>query len=242
MREIRWSIFALASIFAFGTTSTEAAYSVMEAGVTDSGTVTGRVVFDGMPPEPTLLVVDEDAEACGGDRLSDQLLVSQDGGIKNVVLTIEDIQSGKSWSFPEQFVYDQKKCTFVPHILLIQPGQAGLVTNSDSVGHNFHTISKGIFNTNKKINADGEMPIRANRIRRPGIIRVKCDIHSWMAGWWYVASSPYTVLTDEDGNFTISDIPAGTYNVKIWHETLGEAEQSVTVEANGATEIAVSLQ
>ena len=63
-----------------------------------------------------------------------------------------------------------------------------------------------------------------------------------MAGWWYVTSSPYTVLTDEDGNFTILDIPAGTYNVKIWHETLGEAEQSVTVEANGTTEIAVSLQ
>ena len=154
MREIRWSIFALASIFAFGTTYTEAAYSVMEAGVTDGGTVTGRVVFDGMPPEPTLLVVDEDAEACGGDRLSDQLLVSQNGGIKNVVLTIEDIQSGKSWSFPAQFVYDQKKCTFVPHILLIQPCQAGLVTNSDRVVHHFHTLSKAICRTKKTINAD----------------------------------------------------------------------------------------
>jgi len=241
MRETRWNIIVPTCLIAFGLTSAEAAYTVLEGGTPDGGTLTGKVIFDGVPPAPEMLTADEDAEACGGDRPAENLLVSQSGGISNVVLSIEGIQSGKAWNFSQEFVYDQNQCKFVPHVLLVQPQTEGVVKNSDSVGHNFHSISKGIFNTNKKINAATEMAVPGNKIRRPGIVRIKCDIHSWMSGWWYVAETPYAVLTDEDGNFSISDIPAGSYTVKIWHETLGESEQSVVIEANGTTKLAVSL-
>lgn len=241
MRKVRRSVLVPACLIAFGVTSAEAAYTVLDGGVADGGTITGRVTFDGTPPVPVMLTPDEDVEACGGDRPSEALVVSSSGGIKNVVLSIEGIGSGKAWDFSEKFVYDQENCKFVPHVLLIQPRTAGVVTNSDNVGHNFHTISKGIFSTNKKINANAEMAVPANKIRRPGVVRAKCDIHSWMSGWWIVAESPYAVLTDEDGGFSIGDIPAGTYTVRIWHETLGESEQSVVVEPNGTTDISVSL-
>ena len=241
MRVIRWSIVVPICLFLFAANTAGAAYAVRDAGVTDGGTITGLVILDGAPPERAMLTVDEDIEACGGDRPAENLLVNQSGGIQNVVISIDGVQSGKAWNFAEKFVYDQSKCTFVPHVLLMKPRTGGVVKNSDTVGHNFHTISKGIFSTNKKINAATEMAVKANKIRRPGIIRIKCDIHSWMSGWWYVAETPYAVLTDADGTFSITDIPAGTYTVKIWHETLGESEQSVVVEANGTTEISVSL-
>jgi plastocyanin len=241
MRKVRRSVIVPICLYAFGATSAGAAYTVLDGGVADGGTISGRVTLDGTPPEPSMLTVDEDVEACGGDRLAENLLVSGAGGIKNVVLSIEGISSGKAWDFSEKFVYDQKNCRFVPHVLLVQLRAPGVVTNSDTVGHNFHTISKGVFNTNKKINADAEMAVQANKIRRPGVVRVKCDIHSWMSGWWFVAETPYAVLTDEDGSFSITGIPAGAYTVKIWHETLGESEQSVVVEANGTTELSVSL-
>lgn len=241
MRTTLWNIIGPACLLVFGLTSAEAAYKVLEGGATDGGTLSGRITFDGTPPAPEMLIVDEDAEACGGDRPAENLLVSQSGGIGNVVLSIEGIQSGKPWGFSEEFVYDQSQCRFVPHILLIKPQTSGVVKNSDSVGHNFHTISKGIFNTNKKINAAAEMAVPGNKLRRPGVVRIKCDIHSWMTGWWFVAESPYAVLTDEEGNFSISNVPAGSYTVKIWHETLGESEQTVVVEANATTELSVSL-
>lgn len=241
MKKIRYNTLVPICLFAFGVTSAEAAYTVLENGVTDGGAVTGRVTFKGARPEPEMLVVDEDAAACGGDRPAGNMLVNQDGGIKNVVLSIKGVKSGKPWGFSEEFVYDQVNCTFVPHVLLMQPRMSGVVKNSDSIGHNFHTISKGVFNTNKKINAAAQMAVKGNKIRRPGIVRVKCDIHSWMSGWWYVAETPYAVLTDENGGFSITDIPAGSYTVKIWHEVLGESEQSVVVEASGTTEINVSL-
>jgi hypothetical protein len=123
-----------------------AKYTVLEDGVENGGIVSGRIIYDGTPPPARMLKVDEDTEVCGSDdRPSEELLVNNSGGIKNVVLSIEDIESGKQWTFPEEFVYDQKKCTFVPRILLIKPKGKGVVLNSDSVGHNFHTISKGIY-------------------------------------------------------------------------------------------------
>jgi len=236
MNRIQWSVVVSSGLLLLGAISAGAAYQVVEGGVADGGSVTGRVVFDGTPPTPAMLTVDEDAEACGGDRPAVDLLVSANGGIQNVVLAIEGVSAGKDWGFSEEFVYDQEQCRFVPHVLLVKPQTSGVVMNSDSIGHNFHSISKGIFNTNKKMNAATEIAVQGNRIRRPGIVRIKCDIHSWMSGWWYVAATPYTVLTDTDGSFSIGDIPAGTYTIKIWHETLGESEQTVVVEPNQATE------
>jgi len=66
------------------------------------------------------------------------------------------------------------------------------------------------------------------------MVRAKCDIHSWMGGYWVVAESPYTVLTDKDGNFSITDIPAGDY--------LGETTQKVSVTAGGNSEVKAALK
>ena len=242
MKTIRWKI--LIPVFAglFGASSVEAAsYAVLDGGVDNGGTVSGRITFDGTPPPARMLTVDEDTEACGGDRPSEELLVNNGGGIKNVVLTIEDVQSGKQWSQAEEFVYDQKNCTFVPRILIVKPKAQGMVLNSDSVGHNFHTISKGIYSVNKKMKGGANLKIAQNKIRRAGIIRTKCDIHSWMKGWWFVAKSPYSVLSNENGEFSITNIPAGTYTLKVWHELLGESEQTVVVKANESAEVNVTL-
>ncbi|MGH7827673.1 MAG: carboxypeptidase-like regulatory domain-containing protein, partial [Candidatus Binatia bacterium] len=37
--------------------------------------------------------------------------------------------------------------------------------------------------------------------------------------------------TDNSGNFKLADVPPGTYNVEVWHETLGKTNQKVTVKA-----------
>jgi Polysaccharide lyase family 4, domain II len=63
-----------------------------------------------------------------------------------------------------------------------------------------------------------------------------------MKGWWFVARTPYTAITDENGKFSIADIPPGTYRLKIWHETLGETEQSVDIKAGESMKISISLK
>jgi hypothetical protein len=159
-----------------------------------------------------------------------------------VVLSIETIAAGKDWGFPEEFTYDQKKCTFVPRILLIKPNMAGTVLNSDSIGHNFHTISTGVYNINKKIQPNSKLVVTKDQIRRSGKVRAKCDIHSWMGGWWIVAETPYTVVSDKDGNFSLTNVPPGNYTLKIWHEKLGESQQKIVVKKGEATKMDVSLK
>ena len=90
MRKVRPSILVPICLTAFGATSAGAAYTVLDGGVADGGTISGRVTFDGTLPEPAMLTVDEDTEACGGDRLADNLLVSGDGGKKNVAAWPDD--------------------------------------------------------------------------------------------------------------------------------------------------------
>ena len=244
MKNLRSATIVLACLSIFATTSVSAAkYKVLSGGVKDGGSVSGRISYDGTAPAPEILKVDEDVEACGGDRPSDELLVSADGGIQNVVLSIAKIGSGKDWDFPAGgFTYDQKNCTFVPRIMLIKPKMEGVVLNSDSVGHNFHTISKGIYNINKKIQPDAKLVVKNNKIRKSGMVRAKCDIHSWMGGYWAVASTPYTVISDASGNFTISDIPPGKYTLKIWHEKLGETKQKFEVTKGGTAKVDASLK
>lgn len=243
MKVIRSNIVIPICIFIFAAGSAEAAsYTVLEGGVDNGGTVRGRIILHGSPPPPRMLTVDEDMEVCGDDRPSEELVVSDTGGIKNAVLSIDDIQSGKAWSLPDEFVYHQEKCKFNPRVLLIKPKASGVVLNNDPVGHNFHTISRGIYNINKKMKSESRITVAKNKIRRPGVIRVKCDIHSWMKGWWIVARTPYTVLSDENGNFSITDIPPGIYTFKTWHEKLGETEQTVVIKAGETTETDVVLE
>ena len=242
MNTLRSIALVLGCLFFFMAGSASAAkYKVSE--VKDGGSVSGQISYDGTAPAPEILKVDEDIEACGGDRPSDELLVSSGGGIQNVVVSIEKIKAGKDWSFPAGgFTYDQKNCSFNPRIMMIKAKMEGNVLNSDSVGHNFHTISKGIYNINKKIQPGSKLVVKNNKIRKTGMVRAKCDIHSWMGGYWVVADTPYTVISDADGNFSITDIPAGKYSLKIWHEKLGETTQEVVISAGADTKASAKLK
>jgi hypothetical protein len=48
-------------------------------------------------------------------------------------------------------------------------------------------------------------------------------------------------VTGDNGSFRLADVPAGTYNLKVWHEGLGEKQVSVTVEAGKDAKVAVEL-
>jgi hypothetical protein len=142
MNVIRSKILIPICIFIFVSGSVEAAsYTVLEDGVENGGTISGRIILNGSPPPPKMLVVDEDAEACGSDHPAEELIVSHSGGLKNAVLSIDDIQSGKDWGLPDEFVYDQEKCKFTPRVLLLKPKASGVVMNSDPVAILWDTIS-----------------------------------------------------------------------------------------------------
>ena len=75
----------------------------------------------------------------------------------------------------------------------------------------------------------------------PGMVKITCDVHNWMVGYVAVSKHPYITVTGNSGKFEISDVPAGKYKIKVWHEKLGKKEQMVTVKTSGKTELSIKM-
>jgi plastocyanin len=140
---------------------------------------------------------------------------------------------GKTFDRPQlAVVLDQKGCRFVPRVLGIQAGQTFKVTNSDPVTHNVHPIAKMNREWNQSQSPDD--PPLERRFARPEVmVRVKCNVHSWMRSWVGVLDHPYFAITGPDGSYEINNLPPGEYTLEAWHETLGTQEQKVKVDAQG---------
>jgi plastocyanin len=196
--------------------------------VKDGGTISGTVKFKGTTPAPKKLDVGKDKEVCGKTTKTDQSLVVNNGNIVNAVVTITDIKKGKKIEL-KKVQLDQNGCQYHPHVLAFPAGSTVEVLNPDGILHNIHSYSKvnSAFNmAQPKFKKTLEV-----KIDKPEPIEIKCDVHGWMQGWLVATDSPYAAVTDDSGNFKLTDVPAGTYTVEVWQEKLGKSTQKVTVKA-----------
>jgi hypothetical protein len=206
-----------------------------------NGKISGTVKLDGAPPHMKGIDMSKDpycAKAHASDPAKLELVVvGKNGGLQNVVLYLSqglpaEAASQKASAEP---VFDQKNCMYEPHVIAMNPGENFKVTTSDQTAHNIHPEPNPM---------TGNIPW--NRSQPPGApaivqswkaeevaIPVKCNIHPWMHGYHVVVKGPYAV-TDENGNFTIENVPPGNYTVSSWQETYGAQTQKVTVAAGQA--------
>jgi plastocyanin len=196
--------------------------------VKDGGTISGVVKFSGAAPAPKKLDVSKDKEVCGKSAKTDQSLVVSNGNLVNAVVSITDIKSGKKIDTAKKVKLTQKECEYQPHVLAFPAGSTVEIENPDGILHNIHSYSK----VNREFNmAQPKFKKTMEvKIEKPEAINVKCDVHGWMSGWLVATESPYVAVTDNSGAFKLTDVPAGTYNVEVWHETLGKTSQKVTVK------------
>jgi plastocyanin len=199
------------------------------------GKVTGSVKYDGKPPEmKPLAITEEKAKGCHGageqmDTKDPTLLVSADGGIANVVVTI-DVPDAKLEIPAAPVEMDQKKCRFEPHVVVLPAGAKVVFLNSDEVSHNVHTYATKNDPLNKTI-APGSK--EEQLLAKGDKITVKCDIHDWMSAVIFVTDTPYYAVTAEDGSFSIAGLKPGKYKAELWHEKLGKEKAEVVVKDDG---------
>ena len=217
-------ILAAAALFAV-TTATADAYTGGD--VKDAGTISGSVALEGAAPAPKKIEVTKDQTVCGKEKEEESLVV-KDGKIANAIVSITDIQTGKKLDTAD-VVLDQKGCHYAPHVLLVPAGANVKILNSDGILHNIHTYSE----KNPAINmAQPKFKKEiSTKFEKPENVKLTCDAHGWMTGVAVVMDHPYYVKTDESGAFKLTDVPAGEYTVKVWHEKLGEKTEKVKVEA-----------
>lgn len=218
------SLFLATALMAFPLSSPLAYES---GAVSDGGTITGAVKFKGTAPAPKKVEVNKDKEVCGKTPKTDPTLVVSGGNLVNAVVYISDIKKGKKME-PTKVTLDQKDCEYKPHVLAFPAGSTVEIQNPDGILHNIHSYSK--VNSAFNIAQPKFKKTITQKIDKPEVINVKCDVHGWMSGWLFSAENPYFAVTDNSGNFKLTDVPAGTYNVEVWHETLGKSSQKVTVK------------
>ncbi len=206
--------------------------------VKDGGSISGTVKFKGTAPAPKKLDVGKDKEVCDKSPKMDMSLVVKDGNLVNAVVMITDIKKGKK-NEVKNVTLDQNGCEYNPHVLAFPAGTTVEILNPDGVLHNVHSYSK----VNSAFNlAQPKFKKKMTvKIEKPEAVEVKCDVHGWMQGWLVATANPYYAVTDGSGNFKLTDVPAGTYTVEVWHETLGKSTQKVTVKAKEEAKVGFEL-
>jgi len=208
--------------------SAEAREKYKEVAVSDGATIAGETIFKGPPPGPYVIWVSSEEDIFGEKLPDEKLIVSREGKIKNVLVTIEGITEGKPWPNLNPRIVNEGG-RFLPHFLVARTGTEVELINKDPVLHNTHAIITGrtLFN----VAQPRQDHVIRKLLRRQGLVEIMCDTHDWMNGWLAILDHPYYALTGEDGAYKITDIPAGTYNLTAWHEKLGRHQVQVKVKA-----------
>lgn len=201
--------------------------TLVPADLARAAAIRGSVVMAGAPEAPRKLPVTIDQYVCGKEKDAEDLVLGPQRGVRNAVAWLTNPPAGGKWENPESKVeMDQKSCVFVPRVVIVPAGGTVEFLNSDRLLHNLHSVARDNPSFNRTQPKGRVIPMA---FPKPEIVRINCDLHSWMRGWVVVADHPYYALSNEAGQFTLSNVPAGTYTLSLWHETLGVTTREVTV-------------
>ncbi|MBI1861821.1 MAG: carboxypeptidase regulatory-like domain-containing protein [Deltaproteobacteria bacterium] len=204
-----------------------------------AGNVTGKVSFKGTAPKADVVKMNADPvcakENAGKKVVKDDVVVNANGTLANVFVYVKE--GLKKEAIPADVgspvTFDQSGCMYTPHVLGVRVGQKLKIVNSDSTMHNVHSLSK----TNPSFNS--AMPTKGQTIEKDFKkaefpVKVKCDVHGWMAGYIGVMEHPFFAVSDSSGAFSINNLPPGDYKLEAWHEKFGTKMADVKVTAAGA--------
>ncbi|HEV2841575.1 MAG TPA: hypothetical protein VGW39_09650 [Chthoniobacterales bacterium] len=127
----------------------------------------------------------------------------------------------------------QKDLTFVPALLPVQTGTRVSFPNLDDTYHNIFSFSPPKRFDLGRYRPD-ERPIPSVVFDTPGLVTVRCDIHEHMRALILVLETPHFVMSDEEGHFRLSGLPAGRYTLKAWLTSKTTLERPVEL-ASGST-------
>ena len=123
----------------------------------------------------------------------------------------------------------QKDLTFIPALLPIRVGTRVEFPNLDDTYHNIFSYSPAKRFDLGRYRAE-ERPIPTEVFDKPGLVTLRCDIHDHMRGLILVLNSSYFVMTDTDGHFRLSGLPAGRYTLKAWIDSRTTREKPVELK------------
>lgn len=109
---------------------------------------------------------------------------------------------------------EQRGKEFHPFVSVTTVGSTAFFPNHDGIGHHVYSFSPAKTFELPLSEAESTSSIAFDKA---GIITVGCNIHDWMVGYIYVVDTPYHAVSNDAGQLTINNLPAGNYIIHVWH-------------------------
>jgi hypothetical protein len=222
-------------------------------------------------PKGYNLITLPDAVYCGrvsdgrGWRLLQPFSVGAEGSFRDVVVFIDGVERGKPFAGFTSPRIEAMDCRFLPFVNVVRDQHDVTVVNMDPAMHDIQAYETS--NLGPRVLFNVPLPISSRYPREAGlsanfhkhyegtpmtqtvkmtkgrrVFLMQCGFHAYMESWGLAVENPYYAITDEDGRFTIQDIPPGKYKVVIWHPYIGGAkEYEVEVPPKGQATLKVKI-
>ncbi len=168
----------------------------------------------------------------GGD-LKGSILLSENEAVITVKGVIGSFASNEN---PSKM--NQKNMKFIPRILPVMVGNKVLFPNNEDII--YHNVYSESGSNGFDIGTYRAGLVKTVEFNEPGIVEVMCSIHTRMYAAIIVHDNPFFTSIDDNGEFSIKNIPSGEYEIKVY--ILGDFEvQSkrfqVHIPENGEVEL-----
>jgi len=221
-------------LLALGILGTVACASLASTAHAQTGSVTGTITTTAKGLAPVRVTVDQ--KVCGTELPDHAIVVDAQGRLANAVVVLTGVKRAAA----AETMVTNDKCAFVPRVQIVRPNANVKTTSKDPI---LHTTNAQLESGRTLFNV--ALPIAGITITKPignaGNVRLSCNTHPWMRGWMVVTDDAAAV-TGADGRFSIDNVPPGTYELRIWHESLKSAPQKITVTAGKPTDLTVQMK
>jgi plastocyanin len=132
----------------------------------------------------------------------------------------------------------QEGAIFSPHVLPVLVGTTVEWPNNDKILHNVFSFSE-----TKPFDLElYKAPVvKSVTFDKAGRVDVFCSIHTRMNCILLVLENPYFAAADAKGGYSITNVPAGSYKLKAWHERLPPLVKDIVVPESGQMRVDFTL-
>ncbi len=157
---------------------------------------------------------------------------------RNVIISLHPLDFEPPLELTEDAYISQSQQTFIPNVLPIVVGSKVSFLNEDEFFHNVQSYTqKSRFSIGRR--APGIS--YSIKIKRTGVIDLTCDIHDHMNAKILSFDTPYFCRMNDDGTFSLKNLPDGKYRLEIFHPTCNDMREEISIQGGKVFELKYNL-